>query len=113
MSIFSKKRLNLPIKTNELIQIISSNIFTPLQSARIVQKNESLLSISEDKIDFILNASMEVEEIIIQDGRNTYIRYSDYRDIENSIYRIPFNIYLKTENFTMTINHKSVVVTNK
>ena len=46
LSIFSKKRLNLPIKTNELIQIISSNIFTPLQSARIVQKNESLLSIS-------------------------------------------------------------------
>ena len=113
MSIFSKKRLNLPIKTNELIQIISSNIFTPLQSARIVQKNESLLSISEDKIDFILNASMEVEEIIIQDGRNTYIRYSDYRDIENSIYRIPFNIYLKTENFTMTINHQSVIVANK
>ena len=113
LSIFSKKRLNLPIKTNELIQIISSNIFTPLQSARIVQKNESLLSISEDKIDFILNASMEVEEIIIQDGRNTYIRYSDYRDIENSIYRIPFNIYLKTENFTMTINHQSVIVANK
>ena len=113
LSIFSKKRLDLPIKTNELIQIISSNIFTPLQSARIVQKSESLLSISEDKIDFILNARMEIEKIIIQDGRNTYIKYSDYRDIENSIYRIPFNIYLKTENFTMTINHKSVVVTNK
>ena len=113
LSIFNKKRLDLPIKTNELIQIISSNIFTPLQSARIVQKSDSLLLISEDKIDFILNARMEIEKIIIQDGRNTYIKYSDYRDIENTIYKIPFNIYLKTENFTMTINHQSVIVANK
>ena len=113
LSIFSKKRLDLPIKTNELIQIISSNIFTPLQSAKIVQESEKLLSISEDEIDFILNSSMEIEKIIIRDGRNTYIEYSDYRDVGNSTYRIPFNIYLKSENFSMMINHQSAIVANK
>ena len=113
MSIFSKKRLDLPIKTNELIQIISSNIFTPLQSAKITQRNDSLLSISEDNIDFIINSNMEIEKIIIQDGRNTYIEYSDYRMIENSSYKIPFNVFLKTENFTMLINHQNAIIRNK
>ena len=113
LSIFSKKRLDLPIKTNELIQIISSNIFTPLQSAKITQRNDSLLSISEDNIDFIINSNMEIEKIIIQDGRNTYIEYSDYRMIENSSYKIPFNVFLKTENFTMLINHQNAIIRNK
>ena len=56
---------------------------------------------------------MEIEKIIIQDGRNTYIEYSDYRIIENSSYKIPFNVYLKTENFTMLINHQNAIIRNK
>ena len=58
-------------------------------------------------------SSMEIEKIIIQDGRNAYIEYSDYRIVENSSYKIPFNVYLKTENFTMLINHQKAIIRNK
>ena len=84
-----------------------------MQSAKITQRNDSLLSISEDNIDFIINSNMEIEKIIIQDGRNAYIEYSDYRIVENSSYKIPFNVYLKTENFTMLINHQNAIIRNK
>ena len=70
-------------------------------------------SISENNIDFIINSNMEIEKIIIQDGRNTFIEYSDYRMIENSPYKIPFNVFLKTENFTMLINHQNAIIRNK
>ena len=106
------KRLNLPIKTRELVYILNGNIFTDFDSAKISQATDSNLLFIEDKISFTINSEMQINKITINDGRKVIIEYSDYRSVKNLDYKIPFKISLISSDFRMNINHQSAIIFN-
>tara|TARA_Y100001970_G_scaffold27132_2_gene32978 strand:- start:5059 stop:5748 length:690 start_codon:yes stop_codon:yes gene_type:complete len=106
------KRLDLPIKTFELINILKGTIFTPFESAKILPFKNNILKIKEDGITFFVNDQMQINKVSIDDGRYAIVEYFDFREIEGLSYKVPFKISLKTNKFKMFIKHKKVVIKN-
>ena len=102
------KRLNLPIKTSELTNILRGIPFNNMEFIKIEKNALNGISLINENIVSQLNENMELVKVLLSGERSAIIEYSDYKKLANQ--SIPFLISVETDKFQMIIKVRSAII---
>ena len=102
------KRLNLPIKTSELTNILRGIPFNNMEFIKIEKNALNGISLVNENIVSQLNENMELVKVLLSGERSAIIEYSDYKKLANQ--SIPFLISVETDKFQMIIKVRSAII---
>ena len=102
------KRLDLPIKTSELTNILRGIPFNSMELIKIEKNELNGISLIDSNIVSQLNDNMQLVKVIISGRKSAIISYSDYRELGNQT--IPFAINVETDKFQMIIKVRSAII---
>ena len=114
LSIFNKKRMNLSLEIEELNNILLGlNILDFVDSPYTYRIEGEELIILQNKNKCIINLKTnQIKEISIDNGRKMQIKYSKYELFKEFDIHLPLRIELKTETFSMQMNHENDIIVN-
>tara|TARA_B100000900_G_C20485556_1_gene677317 strand:- start:371 stop:1051 length:681 start_codon:yes stop_codon:yes gene_type:complete len=102
------KRLDLPIRTSELTNILRGIPFNSMELIKIEKNELNGINLIDSNIVSQLNSNMHLVKVIISGKRSAIISYSDYRALGNQA--IPFVINVETDKFQMNIKVRSAII---
>ena len=114
LEIFNKKYLNLPLKIQELNNILlGMNILDWTHGSYDYEIKDKKLILSENTNKCIINLETgQIQEILINDGRKVRIKYSKYAQFGESNISLPLRVEIITNTFSIQINHKDDILLN-
>jgi hypothetical protein len=102
------KRLDLPIRTSELTNILRGIPFNNMELIKIEKNELDGISLIDSNIVSQLNSNIELVKVLISGKRSAIIEYSDYKKLGNQT--IPFLIIVQTDKFQMIIKVRSAII---
>ena len=102
------KRLDLPIRTSELTNILRGIPFNSMELIKIEKNELNGINLIDSNIVSQLNSNMHLVKVIMSGKRSAIISYSDYRKLGNQA--IPFEINVETDKFQMNIKVRSAII---
>ena len=114
LEIFNKKYLNLPLKIEELNNILlGMNVLDWAHGSYDYEIKDKKLILSENTNKCIIDLdTRQIQEILINDGRKVRIKYSKYAQFGEFNIHLPLRVEIITKTFSIQINHKDDILLN-
>ena len=114
LEIFNKKYLNLPLKIEELNNILlGMNVLDWAHGSYDYEIKDKKLILSENTNKCIIDLdTRQIQEILINDGRKVRIKYSKYAQFGEFTIHLPLRVEIITKTFSIQMNHKDDILLN-